>query len=54
MDSKFRPEPTYLCTYCEVCKRQFETRERFEHGCILCSPIVVQKPHTPREWFSTE
>lgn len=40
---KFREMHTDVL-FCEVCRKEFQSRETFERGCFKCSPIVVQKP----------
>ena len=56
MDSKYKYQPMELCTYCEVCRRQFETREKFEFGCQRCAAVKIGRPpkHKPIDWFAQE
>jgi hypothetical protein len=56
MDSKYRAEPMELCTYCEVCRRKFDTREQFERGCQRCASVTIGRPPKPKpsEWIGQE
>ncbi len=35
---KYKEAPTDVL-FCEICRREFETREKFERGCPHCSPM---------------
>lgn len=45
LTERYRPAPHILpVTYCEVCKRDFATREEFERRCKRCANPRLAQP----------